>query len=265
MKNVVYNECATPWFVYVETFIPAFLKFLVLVNVPFWDDIIRSIAEAKVSGLRRNHMRSLQHRLQAWAYDDPREAKHFYQRGLKTLLVITAPLETIGFFWMLYALTDQFYLDWQTGIMFNSPCFNIPDHGPFQRSRPGGSNIPCVPGGGATPLPNLDQNRASWANNGFSVSLPAGVYKLLWAVDIQAPNGGLPFVQPQIRVTNSLSSPVIVGEQLTLGDNEQTSLVMAANCVILPGGGSAGWEVAGSAVPTGIFCNGGHFIAYREQ
>lgn len=257
-NQMIFHECARPWFIWVTSFTPAFLKLFVTLATLDAEDILRDYAKGKAhepTGGRRGGFGHVKKKGYAQVAN---KIDRFAQKGLKTLLVVTEPLEKIGFAWLLYSATDEFFYDWQTALMNSAYCTDAA-RGPFQRSRGGGANVPILPGGGATPLPNLDQNRANWTNGNFSVGLPAGSYTAMYAANVVAPNSGTPGAGAQIRVSGNIG-PTLYQSGLTgLGPREHASLMIQATFFI-PIGGSAGWELYGNAIPIGIECENARFI-----
>lgn len=262
-KNIVHNDCATPFFVYVETFVPAFIRMLITTHWLLWDDIVRMIAEEKAGRIRGKGPRSGKHSARTFARNFGTEAERYSHNTLRTLLIITRPIEIVGFAWLLYSATDQFFYDWQTGIMFNSGCFHPAAQGPLQRHRVGGTNVPILPGGAATPLPVLDQDRAGWGSNGFSCSLPEGTYQVFWQANVNGPSGGITGARASLRVVNTIHGPTILGPASDISEGQQATLGMEASFRVFAGGGSCAWELTGPGVPVGLFCSGARVIIQR--
>lgn len=264
VKNIVFGDCATPWFVYVETFFPAFIKLLINQNLLLWDDVVRSIAEEKAGTRRRRGIRGGRHGRLNLLRNEATERERYARRGLRTLLTITQPLETIGYIVLLWSAADRFYYDWQTLIQVRGPCSSPPAFRPFQRSRTGGANVPILPAGAAMPLPINDQNDPGFSNNTFSVGLPAGTYDAFWNANVKGPSGGSSGNRASLRITNSPSSPTILGEATDLASGQEATLGLEASFTVLNPGGSVGWELTGPAVPVGLACSSARFIVMRS-
>jgi len=258
------HPCARPWWVYVETFIPAFLQLFITIATLDAEDILREFAKGKayeqVVGSRGGSGHTRKPQLQA----KPTGAQTFTQKGLKTLLIITEPLEIIGFIWLLAGATEQFFYNWQSMLMQSTFCENPIRTGPFMRSRQPGLFIGILPEGSATPLPDLNQDRAGWGSGGFSVDLPPGNYTGIYACSIQAPPGGLSGVHTRIRIANGILNSLCDGPDSSLAAGEVGDFLVQCNFNIfdLPGGGSMGWELVGPAVPAGVLCNGARAMCF---
>jgi len=261
------HPCARPWWVYVETFIPAYLQLFITISIFDAEDIMRAFAKGKayerISGARGGSRHTRKPRMQ----NKPTGTQIFTQRGLRTLLIVTEPLELIGFVWLLYSGTEQFFYNWQSMLMESPYCTTPVDTGPFYRSRAPGLFIGILPEGSATPLPILNQDRAGWGSGGFSVSLPPGLFRGLYAVEIQAPPGGLTGVHARLRIGAGVFETLIDGPATDLAAGETGSFLVSGTFFIpiIIGGGSMGWELVGPAVPAGVLCNGAHAMCSLTQ
>lgn len=264
IKNVVFGDCGTPWYIYVETFFPAFLKLVITQNIVQWDDVVRAIASEKGGAHLRRGVRRGKHGRLDLINNQVEEKEKFARKGLRTLITITEPLEHAGYLLLLYFSADRFYYDWQTLIERRGPCSNPPEFRPFQRSRGTGSNLPILPGGAACTLPTLDQNDPAYANNSFSTSLPPGTYQAFWNANVRGPSGGISAARASLRLTGSPFTPTILGEATDIQAGQDACLGMEAAFTILPPGGSCGWELTGPAVPVGLFCTGARVIIVRS-
>jgi len=257
-QEIVVNGCARPWFIYVKTFVPAFLKLVLTLAILDLEDILRAHAKrkaySKITPSGRGYGHSVKPRVQA----KPTKIQTFSQKGLRTLLIVTEPLEKIGFAWLLYNSTEQFFYDWQLLLERSIYCSDTGLAGPFQRSRPGGSNIGVLPEGAITPLPALEQNRANWSNTVITVDLPPGFYRGFFSVTVNGPLGGITNVRARFRVTGIITL-FIESPPASIGEFQPASL-LAEGEFTLPFGGTVGWELAGPAVPVGLLCDAGHVI-----
>lgn len=263
-SEIVVHGCARPWFVYVETFIPAFLKLFLTLAILDLEDLLRAHAKAKVGEKLGGLRGGLTHGSRGPYANANRKVTRFSQQALKTLLIITEPLEKIGFAWLLYNSTEQFFYDWQLLLQRSQFCSDAGLAGPFQRSRPGGTNIGILPEGSATPLPTIEQNRANWPNEGFRVDLPPGFYTCIWALEVEGPLGGITGVQARLRLSGITLTPFFDGDTSDFAEGQAGS-VMVKGDFTLPFGGSIGWELRGPAVPVGLLCNGAHVIVFARE
>lgn len=254
------HPCARPWWVYVETFIPAFLQLFITIATLDAEDILREFAKGKAYERIARSRGGSRHTRKPLMLNKPTKPQILTQRGLKTLLIITEPLEIIGFVWLLWSATEQFFYNWQSMLMQSAFCSTPIDTGPFYRSRAPGLFIGILPEGSATPLPILQQDRAGWGSGGFSVSLPPGLYRGVYAVSIQGPPGGLTGVRARLRIGAGVFETIIDGPAGDLGAGEEGSFLVSGTFFIpiITGGGSMGWELVGPAVPAGVLCQGAH-------
>jgi len=203
IKLVLSHPCAQPWFLLVETFIPAFLKFAITTTVPMWDDIViagaRAVANAPTGrGLRHVRQRNID---MQEIRDMKSEAK-----ALRWLLILEAPLETIGFWWLVFSATDQFFYDWASLLRERKFCTAATSSGPFQRSTVNSlANFNTT--GDSFGLDVLDQNRAGWPNNDFGVDVPDGIYTVILTITVHdAITDGFDDCGVRIKVTGALGS-----------------------------------------------------------
>ena len=260
--EIVVHGCARPWFVYVETFVPAFLKLVLTITFLDLEDILRDFAKIEARQKLTSGGRGYGHRYKPTVSQQATRMQRYSQKGLKTLLIVTEPLEIIGFAWLLYAAGDQFFYDWQLLLERSVFCSDSGVGGPFQRSRPGGSNIGVLPEGVITPLPTFEQNRAEWTNTSISVSLPFGSYRAFFTVTVHGPNGGISGVQAQLRLPFG-SGLFIRSEPADIAEG-QTATLLAEGEFFVAIGGNLVWELKGPAVPVGLLCDGGHVIVMAQ-
>lgn len=262
-SEIVVHGCARPWFIYVKTFFPAFLKLVLTISILDLEDILRDHAKRKAYSRITSSGRGYGHSHKPKIIAKPTDQQRFAQKGLRTLLIITEPLEKIGFAWLLYNATEQFFSDWQLLLERSIYCSDTGLAGPLQRARVGGSNIGVLPEGAITPLPIIEQNRAPWVTTSISVSLPPGFYKGFFTVTVQGPLGGITNVRARMRVTG-LITLFIESPPADIAQGEASTL-LADGDFTLPFGGTVVWELAGPAVPVGLLCDGGHVIVFATS
>lgn len=263
LKRIFWHNCARPWYVYVETFIPAFAKVVFLASLLDAEDVMRmhaaNLAAGRGSGPHRRKRHFTKVRLSA--KETP--TQRIFRQGLRSLLIITAPLEAIGFAWMMYSLANQFWWDWASMIEQSDFCDQPIESGPLSRSR-GEGQIGILSSGDATPLPTLDQNRAGWNTTGFGVELPEGRMKCAFALTITGAGGPLNGVHVRLRVVHSLGGLTIEGEKMNIAARQKVDLIVFGDFFVFAGGGGAvAWELVGPSVPAGVFCHQGNFNIQR--
>ena len=261
--QIIEHACARPWYVYVSTFVPAFLKLVLTITILDMEDILRDFAKGKVHEGGGGSTRNLGHRWKPRVNNQATKVQRFSQGGLKTLLIVTEPLEIIGFAWLLYAAGDQFFYDWQLLLQRSIFCSDAGLAGPIQRKRDGGSNIGILPEGAITPLPIILQNRANWTTTSISVSLPFGPYIGFFAVTVHGPNGGITGVRCRMRLPFG-PALFIESDPVDIAEGETASLV-AQGSFFAAVGGNLVWELAGPAVPVGLLCDAGHVIITASE
>jgi len=265
IKKLVFHECSVPFQVYVETFIPCFVKMVLTIIVPQSDDIFRAQAEGMVadrfgrSGRRRSHM-SL---VPLATVEGPAATKA--AQGLKAILALSAPLETIGYGMLLYGATEQFAHDW-TSLLYNfQHCARPPSTGPLQRHATQYSSV--APG---VPFPIflnvLDQDRAGWGSSNQICPVPFGHY----SVTLEATFTSQAITDSEVEVL--IEAPLAFTTQprksgrITLSPGGTGSCCVQAD-LFFPAvsGGSIQWLFDGDAVPVGIIIQSASVSIYQFQ
>lgn len=261
-QEIVVHGCARPWFIYVTTFFPSFLQLVLMLAFIDLEDLMRDYAKNLVKtgyGSGRN----VGHRYKPAVKPVTNKINRWSQKGLKTLLIVTEPLEKIGFAWLLYNTTESFFYNWQTALERSIYCDDGGSAGPFQRSRPVGGNVVINQTGAATVCAVLEQNRAQWTNTGIRVDLPRGQYTAIFSITVAGPLGDITGVRAQLRITGSLGPTIIEGPSGDLAQGEQGSFIVDGDFTLFIGG-SCVWELAGPAVPVGLESFGAHVIVFSR-
>lgn len=253
LKYLAYNDCARPWFVYAETFFPAFLKLGLTLSVLQWDDIVRAAAAGKATNTRAGRGR-LGHTAKTTVnIEDPDDEGRAYRRGLKTLLVLTKPLETIGFAFLVYGAGEQFYADWMSLLEQSVYCTRQAVFGPYGRS---GSNFALLasPDGQGFGMDTLNYNAPNFGDTTAAVTLPAGVYDVALGLNVQRQGSTDATVAAGIRVFGGGDTELMYEGVTTVTPDAPTQLVFGGS-VTIPFGQtrSLAWVLVGDDIPTGYF------------
>lgn len=258
-----FHNCARPWFVYAETFAPAFLKLFLTITIPDLNDIARNMGYHQVSGGGGPGGRGPKRFGRSTLSNINNQVENFSQGGLRHLLMVTEPLEKIGFIWLLWSATDQFFMDWQTGLMKSVFCEDVGLAGPYNATRAPGGRVGVLPAGAVTPLPIVEQNRANWARTSIAVSLPFGSYSAVFSATIVGPFGGIEGCGAQLRLAGNVGPSVVAGDPVSIAQG-QAGTVMVKSDFFIPLGGSCGWEIYGPAVPVGVVCNAARVVVWAN-
>lgn len=263
IKRIFWHNCARPWYVYVETFIPAFLKVVILASIIDMEDIMRAHATKVAAGKGSGPKRGKGHFTKVRVSVKETGSQRLFKQGLKTILFLTAPLEAIGFAWMMYSLANQFWWDWATLIEVSDFCDQPIESGPVTRER-GEGPIGILSSGDATPMTTSTQNRSGWSNNAFGVDLPEGFFQAYEGLTIRARSGTLTGVHLRFTINTILGNIVRKSAEISLNDQEWQDLVMDAQFFIpVGGGGRINWELVGPSVPAGVHCLRGNIAVSR--
>ena len=173
VREILFNGCARPWYVYVETFIPAFLKLVITLLLFDIDDIVRfygvTRSRSRLTGRRKHGPGGIIKASETWDF----KSQKVTRQGLRIIIKLTAPLEAIGFIFLLIAATDEFFQDWQSLIERAPFCTNPQGLGPLSRTA-----LPAVLSsrdfGQSYGYDTLEQNRGNWGTNAFSFAPVSG-------------------------------------------------------------------------------------------
>jgi len=252
VKKLVFHECSVPFQVYVETFVPCFVK--MVITILLWDigDLIRGSAVSQAEkplkrGGRKRHMKS---RRVSSRYAPTQGTRS--QNGLNHVLTWTEPLEKIGYAMLLYGATEQFSADW-TSLLYNFEFCGKPEsEGPLQRHNDPKHTVST----GTTQnleLENIDQNRASWPTSQYNVNVPFGHYSVTLTATFSS-NSGTPWYA-QVGVDCPFSSIVGINwseaQQLSEPGKVQCQLNLELFIPVITGS-EIRWYTRSSPIPVGI-------------
>lgn len=263
LKEVFINDCARPWYVWVETFIPSFIELLITVYFFDLEDLMRARAQFLSTTPGSGPRRGMKHTRKQRIKISETKPQKVFRSGLGTLLKITAPLEAAGFAFLLYYASDRFWMNWTSLLMKSTFCENPIEFGPVSRSR-GDGVIGILSSCDAVPLPILEQNRPGWGNNGFSVDLPQGIFVATFALSVRPVGSALDSVRLRFFINTSAGSFWRSGPATAIGKGQKLDLIVHTRFFIPAGGaGSIAWCIQGPSVPAGIDCFGGDFTISR--
>jgi len=262
IKTFLVHPCARPWYIWVQTFVPSFIKLLITVNLFDIEDLIRGHGEDIVR--EKGGRGGKKHTPRIKTQGQPTRADRWSQKGLKTLLVVTSPLEKIGFTWLIFSAVDQFFYDWQTLLELSDFCNSPIESGPLQLSR--GPGFVSIVIGFIPVILNIEpQNRAGWPHSTLSANVPEGVYQASFSLKVFGPVGGASNLKIRIRTPGAFGDDVTESEALQLDAGQEGAMSVSHSFWYpLIGGGAVTWEVGGETIPIGIETNGGHFTCQRS-
>ena len=260
-RNFIFNEishpCARPWYLYVQTFIPAFLKLFITLILLQLDDVIRDYAIVRAGdapdGARRrgSHFRKLRGSNQAT------KSQKIFRQGLITVLKVTAPLEAIGFVWLMYTAGDRFFYDWQGLLNMSDFCSRPAFTGPLSRTDPP-SQIGSQPFGQGFGYATLVQNRASWSTQPTRALVPEGNIDMMATLTVQRDFSPLDGVALGFRVNVGGKTHEFIGESMTIPDDHPVDLIVRGEVRANVGQTAIiVWLLFGPATGTGMQCHDG--------
>lgn len=252
MKSILYHRCARPWYVYVETSIPALIELVITVTIPDFNDLVRARGEGIVSAKPGPGGRRKRHLARPVLGSRKTEKEKYARGGLKFLLTITKPLEFIGFTFLLYFAIDRFFYNWQIALDNTRYCTEEIPTGPLIRSGSGFRAFPSG-AGGLFQLVTLEQNRAGWGSTNVGCDLPEGVYSVILAATIVMPGGASPEYAVGLNVTGSPLGGPFIGSKVGGPAGEQVDLLERFQLFYpLIGVNSISWGLFGPQVPIGV-------------
>ena len=263
IRFIISHPCATPWYVWAETFAPVFL--ILLATVAFFDveDAIRSHGK-KISGKGKGR-KGKRHSPKIKVAGAVSTVTRYSQKGLRTLLILTGSLEVIGFMWLLYAALDQFFLNWQTLLQKRDFCKTGLNTGPLQLSREKGF-ISLVTGGVPVILDKQLQNRSGWPHSTIGATLPAGKFAAGFGLTVVAPAGGVNGLWIRLRIGGLFGDNFFTCSTLNLGPGETGDLAVSGRFNYITGaGGPLSWEIGGNTIPIGIEAIKGHMFCHMTD
>lgn len=263
MHFILRNDCARPWYVYVESFIPAFIELVFFLSILDPEDILRMMGENLAStGTRTLRGKGKKYKRVTLGGGEV-ATERYAAKGLKTLLIITAPLEVIGFAWLCYASADHFFYRWQQLIELAGPCGRPFTDGPLIRFHPGG--YISSPGGGPDlPFEVVQADRAGWGGGTYGGSLPIGEYQFYVAYKWFHPAGGQTTYRLEVIVGGGIGSGVFASDPITADPGTQSEDVLTFR-VLFPflTGGTYYVRLVGPGVPIGLNTGTGRLIIER--
>ncbi len=262
IKAMITHPCARPWFVYLELFFPAFIKLLITVVLFDVEDAIRAHGEGIVRDKKGDKKK--RHGIRVKTTGQATPVDRYAQKGLKILLVVTKPIELIGFTWLIFSAVDQFFYDWQTLLENSDFCVDRGQTGPLTLQR--GQGFISIVVGFIPVILNIEsQDRAGWPHSSLSVALPFGRYRALFGLTVVGPPGGVTNVIIRLRSEGAFTTDITESDPLALASGEEGDLVAQHDFAFpLVGGGSLTWEIGGETIPAGIEALKGHMTVFAD-
>lgn len=262
IKYIKTNPCGDNYLVYFETFLPAFIKAVIIQNIPFADDLVRSLGELKAA-------ESLGHRSpkggkfrKRTLVPAPTKAQVKSQAGLRFLLQATQPLETLGYLFLLYSTTEQLYMDWQTMLMRSEECGNKANSG-FFLSKNADVRQGVLPGGSALILGPTISKSSDVSRTGPTIGVPIGTYDIMCEVTLTADIA----VNASAELVLFVQGPGITyekgGTSEAFGRGETKTLIQSWRVTTLFGT-TVTPNLVGPALPVGLYCSSLTFWVMRD-
>lgn len=252
VRRVLDDPCEINYWIYLETFLPAFMKLWLSLTLVDLEDLVRDNAYRQLDDRRGRGLRGLRHGARGLRGGRDPSVNRYTERGLRTLLVLTEPLEKLGFAMLAYYATDRFFFEWSM-LLDNRIC--------DERARGAGFQARDS-AQGFFPNPNLGavactENQISYGGasvSAFGGSVPNGRYTIIFAISIDSDTPSTPQdYAAVISVIGNIGPSEFVGTTASLGRGQSGDLMVVADIVVLGLGGAAiSWGVRGPAVPVGM-------------
>jgi len=264
-KYILAVPCGDNYWIFIETFFPAFIKAVFLLSFPDIDDLIRGRAEhITEEGLAQKAKRGGKiRRGLGIAKEVPHE--RYAARGLQFLLFLTQPLETIGYRFLMYHAGEQFFADWQSLLMESGECGRPLGDGPLIW-KAGPKQTGILETGEAIAFDDLVVNRAGWVTTGFGATVSNGTFYVVLAVTVTAPTTGLPNAWVRINTTSTIGDQQAQTTGIEIPGGQSRDMVIGAAFKTPFGiGMTITWEIGGSTVPSGVHLQKARVIVQRTE
>jgi len=258
VKEMQWHNCARPWWVYVETFIPAFIKLFITITLVDFDDMNRMSGYAALGDRPGTGRRGGGHTRRRGLTGGDSRARSYSAGFLKHLLIATEFLEKIGFWFLLYGASEQFFYDWHTLLRQSIYC-----NGPLGvlMRRSVGGRVSILPGGAAIALPIVEQSDGVGPGLAFGTEMPFGTFEVVFALTVKGPLGGINGVHLRLIAPGSFEGLDIRSEEISIQEDEIVDQVLQVKLHYpLVGGGQLAWELVGPAVPIGLESEKGDIV-----
>lgn len=265
INELFFSDCVEPWYIYVVTAVPAFIKLFITVSIFDLKDVIRWRA---TTGLTEGGPASRRRRgrhLQKVKIEETKTKQRAWRHGTGTLIRVTGLVEKLGFAWMLYSAGDQFFYDWQALLHQFGECHPEFDPGMAARSDTTFQQ-PITPEGAALSLSVEEFNTQAWGSNLFGFDVPNGIYRVTFAIDCQGGGLLLPGVTARLRVPSPLGTKVVDSPAIDIAPGANAQFIASATVVAT---GAAGpnlirWQIAGPISAVGVFVNEATCVVQRQ-
>lgn len=265
VHRLLYDPCQLDFWVYIETLVPAFAILWFTLSVPLLDDILRDNAYRKLADRRGGSLRTLRHGQMGLRGGKEPKVNRWTDRGLRTLLRLTEPLEKLGFVILVFYAVDQFYYNWNS-LLDNRLCGDR-DRGSGFSAKNSNSGFFPNPQGGAVALPNSQQDWGGASVESFGGSVPNGHYFVAFSVNVSGDTPSTPQeYRARLFIPGNLGFAEFLGEPAIIGGGRSASLMVTADInAPLFGGTSIAWSVEGPAVPVGLTLTEAQVVCWQTS
>lgn len=232
IKTLRFHPCAEPFPILIETFFPCALQLAIdLYMLDSMDMLRERFRSYPQKGIAPNFRRARRHSFKKQGKAGPLSRKQvkavpFVAKPLvasftKWLLLVTDPLEKIGFAMLFYNSVDQFFMNWSSLLIRRGYCELPALTGPLSLLGNAGSQV-WSDTGNPVSCPNILQNRAGWSHSNTAAVLPPGTYVVVFTAEIKTT--GTTYIDGLFLTIKEGFFPIAAakedGEKVTVGPDE---------------------------------------------
>lgn len=240
IKTIKFHPCAEPFPILIETFFPCALQLAIdLYMLDSMDMLRERFRSYPQKGIAPPAKRGRRHSFKKQTNKGPLSRKqvkatNFLAKPLvagftKWLLIVTDPLEKIGFAMLFYNSVDQFFMNWSSLLIRRGYCELPALTGPLSLKGNAGSQVWSSTGNPVS-TPIILQNRAAWSHSNTSATLPPGTYVIVFTAEIKTT--GTTYIEGLYLTIKEGFFPVAAarydGEKVNVGPDEWVTVSVTA-------------------------------------
>lgn len=227
ISRISQHQCAAPAYVYVETFLPAFLYMVIWLALFGIEDIIISgsrktvqVIEQVGTGRRGKHIRGTRRRGGIGVRPKYRFGSRFFFR-------IISAVEFLGFTFQLITAVDFFTIAWTSLVERSVFCQDGAVPGPLQKTN---SFAGFLAQTDWQPMDYgvVEQNRSNWLTTTTRAQLPPGRYFAVAAMKATPSGEGTVELTARLRATTASGTKTVDEQTTTLTGGQSGDIILAA-------------------------------------
>lgn|SRR5512138_33595 len=251
LRQTLWSSCQRPFYIYLTTAVPCLVEAIIMLRTWDFGDMVRKTAETAGHGGLRRPPRGRHTTARTARQMKGTGKERFYKSYLKHLLIMTSPLEHIGFALLVWGVVDRFYFDWAMMLDDADACLSPGFYGNYIRRQTDGV---CHPNnaGNAVQLPQLIHDGGNWVGNTVGVGVPIGRYQGCFACTVIGPGNGATY-RLRLQVDGVIGTGNFDSEPIFVPEGAEVDLIAELDCFIpFVSGGHISWQIVGPPVPVGL-------------